>query len=123
MKFSAVVPTFNRKATLRQTLSAPVAQDYAGYEIIIVDDDSNDGAADMIAQEFPQVHYIRQANRGPAAARNRGIQKATGELIAFTDDDCVPPPAWLSRLADGFKRHPHAASMNRSRLLPAKMPI
>lgn len=111
MKFSVVVPTFNRAATLRQTLTALVTQDYADYEIIVVDDGSTDGTREMIAREFPQVRYIYQTNRGPAAARNRGIAIATGDLIAFTDDDCVPPRDWLTRLADGFARRPEVVGV------------
>lgn len=111
MKFSVVVPTFNRAATLRQTLTALISQDYPDYEIIVVDDGSTDGTREMIAREFPQVHYVYQANRGPAAARNRGIAIATGDIIAFTDDDCLPPRDWLSRLADGYARYPQVAGV------------
>lgn len=106
MKFSVVIPTYNRAATLRQTLTALMAQDYPDYEIIVVDDGSTDDTRAMIAREFPQVRYIYQQNRGPAAARNRGIAHARGEIIAFTDDDCVPPRDWLARLADGYARYP-----------------
>ena len=107
MKFSVVIPTYNRLATLRQTLAALVAQDYAEYEIIVVDDGSTDGTDAMIAAEFRMVRYLQQANRGPAAARNAGIRAAQGEVIAFTDDDCIPPHDWLTRLADGYARYPH----------------
>jgi glycosyltransferase involved in cell wall biosynthesis len=106
VKFSVVIPTYNRAATLRQTLTALMAQDYPDYEIIVVDDGSTDDTRAMIAREFPQVRYIYQQNRGPAAARNRGIAHARGEIIAFTDDDCVPPRDWLARLADGYARYP-----------------
>jgi glycosyltransferase involved in cell wall biosynthesis len=96
---SAVVPTFNRIATLRQTLTALAAQDYPDYEIIVVDDGSSDGTGDVVTREFPAVRYVRQPNRGPAAARNVGIRAALGDIVAFTDDDCLPPVDWLSRLA------------------------
>lgn len=111
MKFSVVVPTYNRAATLRQTLTALMAQDYPDYEIIVVDDGSTDDTRAMIAREFPHVRYVCQTNRGPAAARNRGIAHARGEIIAFTDDDCVPPRDWLARLADGYARYPHVAGV------------
>jgi glycosyltransferase involved in cell wall biosynthesis len=111
MKFSVVVPTFNRAATLRQTLAALEAQDYPDYEIIVVDDGSTDDTREIIAREFPRVRYVYQANRGPAAARNRGIVIATGDIIAFTDDDCVPPRDWLTRLADGYARYPQVAGV------------
>lgn len=108
---SIVVPAFNRASTLRQTLAALTTQDYVDYEIIIIDDGSTDDTREMIAQYFPAAIYWRQENRGPAAARNRGIERAHGEIIAFTDDDCVPPRDWLARLADGYARYPQVAGV------------
>lgn len=111
MRFSVVVPTFNRSSTLRQTLGALIAQDYPDYEVIVVDDGSTDDTSEMVRQAFPSVRYLRQSNRGPAAARNAGIQAANGEIVAFTDDDCLPPYDWLTRLADGYARYPEVAGV------------
>ncbi len=112
MRISLVIPTHNRKDTLRRCLATAASQDYPDCEIIVVDDGSADGTGEMVQREFPQVHYIRQErNRGPAAARNQGIEAATGEMIAFTDDDCLLPPDFLSRLADGYRRYPEAAGV------------
>jgi len=111
MKFSVVIPTFNRQETLRQCLIALQEQDYPDYEVIVIDDGSTDKTAEIIAQEFPQVRYFRQQNQGPAVARNYGIQEAIGEIIAFTDDDCLPPKDWLTRLADGYKRYPYVVGV------------
>lgn len=97
MRFSIVIPTYNRKDLLRRCLAATTNQDYPDYEVIVVDDGSTDGTGGMAQREFPQVRYLRQeTNRGPAATRNWGIREATGEIIAFTDDDCVPTRDWLS---------------------------
>ncbi len=94
--FSVVIPTHNRKHLLRRCLRAVLAQDYPHYEVIVVDDGSTDGTGEMVLREFPSVRYIRQeVSRGPAAARNRGIEAASGEIIAFTDDDCLVPESWL----------------------------
>jgi len=97
MRFSIVIPTHNRKDSLRRCLEAVTHQDYPDYEVIVVDDGSTDSTGEMVQREFPQVRYIRQEpNQGPAAARNRGIKAASGEIIAFTDDDCIPPTNWLA---------------------------
>ncbi|MBI5650218.1 MAG: glycosyltransferase family 2 protein [Chloroflexi bacterium] len=119
MRFSVVIPTFNRAATLRQTLTALAAQDYREYEIIVVDDGSTDGTRALIMREFPSVRYLAQTNHGPAVARNYGIRESSGEIIAFTDDDCIPPRDWLARLADGYARYPDAMGVGGGLIAPA----
>lgn len=96
MRCSIIVPTFNRAATLSACLASVIRQDYSDYETIVVDDASTDGTAEMVQREFPQVRYLRQAaNGGQILARNRAIGVAGGDVLMFTDDDCVPPPGWL----------------------------
>ncbi len=101
---SVVVPTFNRPVALRACLEALARQDYPAdrYEVVVVDDGSVAANADAnraIADAY-RVQLLRQANRGPASARNHGVAVASGEYVAFTDDDCMPTREWLSRLAD-----------------------
>ncbi|HEY63971.1 MAG TPA: glycosyltransferase [Caldilineae bacterium] len=112
IRFSVVIPTYNRWAQLRCSLTAVLRQTYSNYEVIVVDDGSTDNTGEMIQRVFPQVRYVRQdANRGPAAARNRGIAAASGEIVAFTDDDCVVPPEWLAKISHGFHRWPDVAGV------------
>lgn len=112
MRISLVIPTHNRMSLLRRCLEAAVRQEYPDYEAIVVDDGSTDETGSMVQQEFPQVQLIRQEpNRGPAAARNRGIEAASGAIIAFTDDDCLLPLNFLSRLAEGYRKYPDAAGV------------
>ncbi len=121
LKFSVVVPTYHRKETLRQTLAALCAQDYRDCEVIVVDDGSMNETEEMLANEFPAFCYLRQDHRGPAAARNRGIRQARGEIIAFTDDDCLAPPDWLTRLADGYVRYPDAVGGGGGLMAPSEL--
>jgi glycosyltransferase involved in cell wall biosynthesis len=103
MRISVVIPTHNRKDALRRCLAAAMSQDYPDYDVIVVDDGSTDGTGEMVQREFPQVRTLRQEPcRGPAAARNRGIEAASGEMVAFTDDDCVVPPEWLTTHASYY---------------------
>ena len=88
---SVVIPVFNGERFLREAVQSVFDQDYAPLEIIIVDDGSTDGTA-TVAKSLPEtVRYLHQTNRGPAAARNRGIEHARGDLIAFTDADDLWP--------------------------------
>jgi glycosyltransferase involved in cell wall biosynthesis len=110
MLISVVVPTHNRGRGLSACLQALQTQDYPTYEIILSDDGSTDNTAEVVAR-YPRIKYIKHENRGPAAARNRGIEQARGEIVAFTDDDCRVPTDWLSRLVDGFQRYPEVAGV------------
>ena len=115
MDFSVVVATYNRCALLPRIVEAIVGQTLARerYELILVDDGSTDGTETLGAELAGRhgVRVIRQANRGAAAARNRGIHEAGGDVVVFTDDDCLVPPDWLERLADGYARHPEAVGV------------
>jgi glycosyltransferase involved in cell wall biosynthesis len=88
---SVVIPVFNGERFLREAVQSVIDQDYAPLEIIIVDDGSTDGTA-TVAKSLPEtVRYLHQTNHGPAAARNRGIEQARGDLIAFADADDLWP--------------------------------
>jgi len=94
---SVVVPAFNAEKTLAECLNALRNQDCEdAFEIVVVDDGSNDGTA-AVGQSF-RVRVIRQHNKGAGAARNAGMAVARGKWIAFTDADCVPSRSWLRSL-------------------------
>jgi len=78
------------------------------YEVIVVDDGSPSDVQAVAArfQNPCQLQYLRQENRGPAAARNAGAAIARGEFLAFTDDDCRPDPTWLFRLESRLRGNP-----------------
>jgi GT2 family glycosyltransferase len=103
---SVVIATYNRKDQLAMCLAAVSRQEHLAHEIIVVDDASTDGTGDMVNCQYPEVRYFHQPlNRGPAAARNLGLLAAKGEVVAFTDDDCLVPTYWLQQLANGFSRY------------------
>lgn len=109
MKYSVVIPAFNRREMLIAAIDSVLRQRYADIEIIVVDDGSDDGSSEMLAQRFPAVHVLQQSNQGPAAARNRGIAAANGELIALLDSDDLWLENKIERELDLFRRFPEAA--------------
>jgi glycosyltransferase involved in cell wall biosynthesis len=88
---SVVIPVFNGERFLREAVESVLAQKYSPLEIIIVDDGSTDGTAELVRSLPETVRYLHQPNQGPAAARNRGIEQAQGSLIAFADADDLWP--------------------------------
>ncbi|HDR91447.1 MAG TPA: glycosyltransferase, partial [candidate division Zixibacteria bacterium] len=102
---SVVVAAYNAARTLRQCLHSLKGLHYPDYEIVVVDDGSTDETP-AILREFDGIGVVRQNNLGLSAARNAGIHASTGEIIAFTDSDCVVDPDWLYHLALEMQREP-----------------
>lgn len=97
VRASVIVPVRNAAKTLPRTLDALASQVVSErYEVIVVDDGSNDGSAELAEHAPGPVTVLRQAGAGPAAARNRGVAEARGEALCFTDADCFPTPEWLA---------------------------
>jgi len=86
-KVSICIPTYNRKDYLKQTIESVFAQTYKDYEVILVDDGSTDGTAEMVKNTGLPIRYYWQENSGEAVARNRMIKLAEGEFITFVDSD------------------------------------
>lgn len=98
---SVVVPAYNAEDTLPACLDALQHQTLAPDEIILVDDGSSDETA-AIAREYDGVTVLSQKNQGPAAARNLGVRRASGDIVLFTDADCAPAPQWAEALTSIF---------------------
>jgi glycosyltransferase involved in cell wall biosynthesis len=99
---SIVIPTFNGASRIGYCLDSLLKQ-AAGrdVEILVVDDGSSDNTAEVV-RGYSSVRLISQANAGPASARNRGASEARGQILLFTDDDCVPLPDWLEAMLEPF---------------------
>ncbi|PYP10549.1 MAG: glycosyl transferase [Gemmatimonadetes bacterium] len=104
-RISVVVCSCNGGRTIRDACEGLRRLDYPNYEVIVVDDGSTDGTA-AIASEY-DVRLIRTPNRGLSSARNTGLAAATGEIVAYLDDDAYPDPHWLTYLAATFLSTSH----------------
>lgn len=111
---SVVVPVFNAARLIGPALRSVFAQTFRDFEVIVVDDGSEDRDELLAAlAEFSgRVQYIRQANGGPAKARNTGVARASGEFIAFLDADDEWLPEKLARQVDYFREHPETGLLH-----------
>ena len=87
MQVSVIIPTYNRAQRLGKAIDSVLAQSHQDFELIVVDDGSEDNTDELIENYNSDIVYIRQENSGAAAARNRGIEKARYNLLAFLDSD------------------------------------
>ena len=108
--FSVVVPTYARPGPLTACLQSLARQDYPRdrFEVIVVDDGSPSPPEDLedVFRGQIDVTLLLQPHAGPAAARNAGASMASGDFLAFTDDDCAPAADWLRSLAARFVSTP-----------------
>mgnify|MGYP001181247214 FL=1 len=87
MNISVVIPTYNRVELLKRSIDSVINQTTKPFEIIIVDDGSNDGTEAMVKKKYDSLKLIKQKNKGASAARNTGIKASSGEWICFLDSD------------------------------------
>jgi glycosyltransferase involved in cell wall biosynthesis len=106
-EISVIIPTYNRSEFLREAIASVLAQTYRDFELIVVDDGSEDDTA-AVVREFAGVRYVFQPNRGVSAARNRGVALTSGSLLAFLDSDDLWQPRKLERQVAFLSAYPHA---------------
>lgn len=105
--FSVIIPTYNRKNFFKIALESVLKQSFTDYELIVVDDGSTDNTKEIIDQiNSEKISYFYQENRGPAAARNKGIKQAKGQFICFLDSDDRFCTQKLEITHDYIKKHP-----------------
>ena len=105
---SVIIPTFNRRSLVLDTLEAIAAQEQTEFEVIVADDCSTDGSVPAIIDAARRLGLAGRLvslrrNRGPATARNCALHVARADTIAFTDSDCIPAPEWLAKGLSAFR--------------------
>ena len=104
---TVIIPLYNKVRTIARTLDTVFQQTYTDYEIVIVDDGSTDGSADVVrAIGDSRIRLISQTNAGVSAARNRGIEEARGEFVAFLDADDEWKPDYLETQMQLVEKYP-----------------
>jgi glycosyltransferase involved in cell wall biosynthesis len=105
---SVIIPTYNRGWIVKEAIDSVLEQDFSDYELIVVDDGSDDNTPAILKAYGKKITVLRQPNKGVSAARNYGIAAASGRLIAFLDSDDLWLPHKLSTQVKFFKDHPDA---------------
>ena len=108
ISISVIIPTYNRAHLLPRCLNSVISQDYAPFEIIVVDDGSTDLTRSMVERDYPGAKLISQKNKGVSAARNAGINAAKCDWLAFLDSDDAWSPAKLRRQVQAIEKSPGA---------------
>ena len=111
MHASIIVCTYNRADSLRHTLKCLAAlqsPDGVDWEVIVVDNNSNDHTRQVVKEfssVFPRLRYEYEEQQGLSYARNHGIKSAKGDILLFTDDDVCPEPEWLATIMTSMSRY------------------
>lgn len=103
---SVIVPTYKRPGMLEEAVKSVLAQEFRDFELIVVDDGSGDRTGEVMKKYSGRVRYYAKENGGVASARNYGLRKARGELIAWLDDDDLFLPGKLAHQVRYFQKHP-----------------
>lgn len=106
MRATIAICTYNRSDCLEECIRAVFEQQAEfDYEVIVVDNNSTDGTKSLVndlQEKYPSLRYVMEANQGLSFARNRALNEAKGDIVAFIDDDGVAEPGWIAGLVDAF---------------------
>jgi glycosyltransferase involved in cell wall biosynthesis len=105
---SVIIPTYNRGWIIKEAIDSVLDQDFRDYELIVVDDGSNDNTREILDAYRKEITVLQQSNKGVSAARNSGIAAASGQLIAFLDSDDLWLPGKLSSQVKFFEENADA---------------
>jgi hypothetical protein len=115
---SVITATRNRAETLERCIDSVLAQAHPNFEMVVVDDGSEDATPEVLARySDPRVRSLRIDHAGVCAARNRGLEQASGSVVAYIDDDNQMDPLWLMAVANTFDRHPEISVLYGARLI------
>jgi glycosyltransferase involved in cell wall biosynthesis len=117
VKVSVVIPAFNAGRWVARAIDSVLAQDWPNVEVIVVNDGSTDNTDEVCRSYGERIRYVRQENAGVSAARNRGIELAEGQLIAFLDADDQFLPSMVSTLVRALENFPEAGAASGAHFL------
>jgi glycosyltransferase involved in cell wall biosynthesis len=124
MDISVVIPTRNRPDLIGNAVASVLANTYGSFDVLVVDQ-SDDDRTRLVVRELATQHenlrYLHTSTPGLSRAYNIGVRETTGALLAFTDDDCIAPPGWLSAVAAAFAAEPDADMLYGQVLLPESL--
>ncbi|RKY06239.1 MAG: hypothetical protein DRP56_07800 [Planctomycetota bacterium] len=104
---SVIIPTYNAKELLAEAIGSVLSQTLADLEVVVIDDGSTDGTDEAVkATGDPRIRYYYKENGGVSSARNMGLDKATGQYIAFLDSDDLYPPEYLETMVSALENNP-----------------
>lgn len=103
MRISVVIPVYNEEKRIKETLEAVYSNTEKPFEVIVADGGSTDSTREIIERCFPEVIIVDNPRKSAAGGRNAGIKIAKGEVVAFTDGDCLPDTKWIESIRKAFE--------------------
>lgn len=101
-RISIIVPVLNAEKTIKQCITSLLNQDYGNYEIIVINNNSTDKTAAILNEFKGRIKILNEPKRNSYIARNKGIRHAKGQIIVFTDSDCIAEKDWLKNISGAF---------------------
>ncbi len=108
---SAIICTRNRPDLIGQAVASVLANSYPHYELVVIDQSDNDRTGEIVGGlmiSHPNLRYVYSSTPGLSRAYNTGVRESTGDILAFTDDDCVAAPDWISSIVAALEADPEA---------------